>query len=723
MTYYALAALINFVTCSIITIFVFRKDPKNKINLTFALFAFLSALWSLAYFFWQISTTADTALFWCRALMGAAIFISVAYLHFVLKLTGLYEEKKRMLWLSYIMFFLFFVSDFTPYFISRVEPALFFKFWPKPGIFFHPFLALWFLYALYAGYLLYRKYSTSKGIIHSQIQYVFIGMLVGFIGGSTNYFLFYNIPIPPIGNILASVYVAILAYAIIRYRLMDIRVMGRRAFMYIGIGVFSYLFFYGLAWFNIRFFGGIFNRTSYTAGILIAPFFVFVLYRIINGLERLADRYLFANLYTYQETITKLSEELSHSTDINVITDSIVNTLQKLGISRVAIIKIDNRDGLVCKFEKISGLKSHELDKLSNCNIFVSYLIKHQKPLVKEELKALQSSNGEIELIDYMDDVRLALCLPLFTGERLAGVIALGDKNSGDAYNNEDLELLSTLSYQAGIALENARLYKEVQDFNVTLKQKVDEQTKDIQEKAERLEKLLKVKSEFIYLMSHQLRTPISVITGMTSMMKDGDLDGMPTEKRQEFIDGIYTKSRKLADILNDFIKAESMDGEEFKFAPEDIKKTQFEDVVKTVCDSSVFQVKEKGISLEYIPPVSPLPAITTDPHYLEQAITNIVDNAIKYTQKGFVKVKAYTENGCVVCEVSDSGIGIPEADKGRLFDKFVRAKNAVDAYAYGTGLGLFIVKKIVEAHKGGKVTFTSEQNRGTTFKISIPIN
>jgi len=654
--------------------------------------------------------------------MGAAIFISVAYLHFVLRFTGLYEEKKRMLWFSYAMFLLFFIADFTPYFITKVKPALFFKFWPKPGVLFHPFLALWFLYALYAGYLLYRKYSTSKGIIHSQIQYVLIGMLVGFIGGSTNYFLFYNIPIPPIGNILASAYVAILAYAIIRYRLMDIRVMGRRAFMYAGIGVFAYIFFYGLAWVNIRFFGGIFSRTSYTAGILIAPFFVFILYRMINGLERLADKYLFANLYTYQETITKLSEELSHSTDINAITNSIVDTLQKLGISRVAIIKVDNREGLVCKFEKVSGLKSHELDKLSDCDIFVSYLIKHQKPLVKDELKAMQSDNGEVDLINYMDDVKMALCLPLFTGERLAGVIALGDKNSGDAYNSEDLGLLSTLSYQAGIALENARLYKEVQDFNTTLEQKVSEQTKDIQEKAERLEKLLKVKSDFIFLMSHQLRTPISVITGMTSMMKDGDMDGMPQEKKQEFIEGIYTKSRKLADILNDFIKAESMDGEEFKFAPEDIKKVQFEDVIKAVCDNSAFQVKEKGINLEYITPTSPLPAITTDPHYLEQAVTNIVDNAIKYTQKGFVRVRAYAENQNVVCEVSDSGIGIPEADKGKLFDKFVRAKNAVDAYAYGTGLGLFIVKKIVEAHKGGKVTFTSEQNKGTTFKISIPI-
>ncbi len=723
MTYYAIAALINFVTCLIITVFVFKKNPHDKTNVVFAVFSFLSAIWSLAYFFWQISTTASAALFWTRALMAAAAFISVVFLHFVLYLTGLYEEKKRLLWLSYILFLLFFISDFTSNFVAKVEPALSFKFWPKPGFLFHPFLALWFIYIFYAGYLLYRKYSTSKGIIHSQIKYVFFGMFFGFVGGSTNYFLWYNIPIPPVGNILVSVYVAILAYAIIRYRLMDIRVVGKKVFMYVGIGIFAYIFFYGLAWVHIKLFGGIFNRVSYMAGVLIAPVFVFILYRIMKGLENLADKYLFADLYTYRDKLIKLSEELSHSTDISVITCSIADTLQKLGINRVAIIDVDIEKGLVCKLEKVTGIEKPELDLLSSCNIFVPYLNKTLKPLVKEELSVSQSTGEETEIVTCMNDIGISLCLPLFTNKKLNGIIALGEKNSGDAYNSEDLELLKVLSYQAGIALENARLYREVEDFNATLKQKVTEQTKDIQEKAERLERSLKVKSEFIYLMSHQLRTPISVITGMSSMLKDGDLLDASKEKQQEFFDGIYVKSRKLADILNDFIKAEQMEGEDFKFNPNDIKKVQFEDIVKSVFEGSVFQAKEKGISFEFEPVSTPLPTITTDPHYIEQAVTNIIDNAIKYTQKGFVKVRVCAENGYVVCEVSDSGIGVPEGDKPRLFDKFVRGKNAVDAYAYGTGLGLFIAKKIVEAQKGGKITFVSEQNKGSTFKILIPID
>lgn len=225
LDYYAFSALINFFTSLILGTFIYLKNRRDPINVTFGLFAWCVAAWSFAYFFWQLSSTEEGALFWSRALMGGAIFTAVAYFHFVLALLGILKQKGRILAWSYALFFVFFLLNFTPLFVSRVEPALSFTFWPKPGPMYHPFLAIWFFYLVYSAYLLITHLRKSIGIKHAQIRYVLIGLIVAFASGSTNYFLWYNIPIPPFGNILVSLYVIIFVYAILKHHLFNIKVI------------------------------------------------------------------------------------------------------------------------------------------------------------------------------------------------------------------------------------------------------------------------------------------------------------------------------------------------------------------------------------------------------------------------------------------------------------------------------------------------------------------
>lgn len=143
-------------------------------------------------------------------------------------------------------------------------------------------------------------------------------------------------------------------------------------------------------------------------------------------------------------------------------------------------------------------------------------------------------------------------------------------------------------------------------------------------------------------------------------------------------------------------------------------------------------EAKDKGVELIWEKPAKPLPKVAGEEKYLSQAVTNLIDNAIKYTPaerkdketgaqiKGRVEVKAVLDKNRIVIDVKDSGIGIPEDDLPKLFHKFVRAKNAVDIYTDGTGLGLFIVKEIVEGHNG-KVGVTSIEGQGSTFTIYLP--
>jgi signal transduction histidine kinase len=246
---------------------------------------------------------------------------------------------------------------------------------------------------------------------------------------------------------------------------------------------------------------------------------------------------------------------------------------------------------------------------------------------------------------------------------------------------------------------------------------------KEIRQKEE-IEHLLKIKSEFIDIVSHQLRTPVSVIKGMASMLKEGDLDNAPKEQRDQFVAGIYEKSEKLADILNDILKAAELDMDNFTFTPASIKSVSLQQLVKGIFDdlTSLAQAKKLNYQIKISPEVSNL-NVMTDESFLKHVFQNVTDNAIKYSKEGgSMTVDLGKEKDFFICKITDSGIGIPEDQKDRLFEKFFRAKNAVDAHAYGTGLGLFITRKIVEAHPGGKIWFDSIVNKGTTFYIKLPI-
>lgn len=246
---------------------------------------------------------------------------------------------------------------------------------------------------------------------------------------------------------------------------------------------------------------------------------------------------------------------------------------------------------------------------------------------------------------------------------------------------------------------------------------------KEIKQRME-IEHLLKIKSEFIGVVSHQLRTPVSVIKGMASMLKEGDLDNEPKEKRDIFIAGIYEKSEKLADILDDILKAEELDMDNFAFLPASIKTVNLSPIIKGIFDdlASLAEKKKLNYKINIDPEVANL-NLMTDSLFLRHVFQNIIDNAIKYSKEGGSVTVDLGRNGeYFICKIIDSGIGVPEDQKDRLFEKFFRAKNAVDAYAYGTGLGLFISRKIVEAHPDGKIWLESEVNKGTTFFIKLPI-
>jgi hypothetical protein len=208
MNFYAISALVNVVTSIVLGILVLFENPRNRVNQLFFLFALAVATWGYAYFNWQIAIDPITALLWVHTLMAGAILIPFFYFHFIARFFNLQYQLRWFVRVGYVSAVFFSIVNWYPLFVLSVDARDGFTFWPTAGPLFLPFLIIWVLYAAYPIRLLFEHlYSTNRAEERAQVKYILFGTAIGYIGGCTNYFLWYDIPILPFGNITASFYI------------------------------------------------------------------------------------------------------------------------------------------------------------------------------------------------------------------------------------------------------------------------------------------------------------------------------------------------------------------------------------------------------------------------------------------------------------------------------------------------------------------------------------
>ena len=296
MNYYSFSAIANFITSILIFFFVSRKTKQSASTskIYFSLFALAVAEWSLGYFFWQISTSYDQALFYFRFLMVGAIWIPCFFFNFIVELTNQKKNKKFYVITNYIVSLIFSVLNLTPYYIKSLTRKLNFIYWPVPGPAFIYFLGYFLIITVIAHVILWQMITKSSDAkARLQYKYVFAGTLIGFIGGSTNYFLFFDIPVKPIGNVLVLVYVATVAYAIIRHQLLDIEVVVRRAAVFAGLFAFVYGLFTIVTVIGQEFFRSSLGWNQWVSMIPTVLIITFTLRPLENFLTNVTEKFLF----------------------------------------------------------------------------------------------------------------------------------------------------------------------------------------------------------------------------------------------------------------------------------------------------------------------------------------------------------------------------------------------------------------------------------------------
>jgi signal transduction histidine kinase len=326
----------------------------------------------------------------------------------------------------------------------------------------------------------------------------------------------------------------------------------------------------------------------------------------------------------------------------------------------------------------------------------VEQAFRQTEPIQVADLQ--DAAHSDLNEITLRAGYRARLVAPLTRGQDVVGMLVVRRKAPGDFPQNT-VELVKTFAAQSALAIQNARLFHEIED------------------KGRELEVASRHKSQFLANMSHELRTPLNAILGYTELILDA-IYGEAPEKMRTVLERVQTNGKHLLGLINDVLDLSKIEAGQLTLSLSDYSLANLVQGVYVAVEPLASQ-KKLALTTKIAPS---LPAGHGDERRLAQVLLNLVGNAIKFTDKGEVAIEASLADGSFNVAVRDSGPGIAAADQVKIFEEFQQVDNTLTKQKGGTGLGLAISKRIVEMH-GGHILVDSELGKGSTFTIRLPVN
>ena len=464
-----LGLLLNSIITLPLGIFVYSKRHRSRVNRSFFWLMLAVAFWCFCLYEMLNAQAEWHALWWNHLLHSGSILIPGFFLSLVLTILEWGPDRRKILMPVWGATFLFLIFNTTPWFTSRVRPSSGFNYYPLAGPIYPAFVIFFAIVASYGLWLLLRGYRQTSGLKRNQLKYLFWSWLLGFSGGSLTFFPVLGIEIPPwafYSTYLIPVCITAEAYAIVRYRSMDINIVFRRGMVYsillpLMTGGFLVLL---LSIQNL--YSSYMNYTSFVGTAIAAVILAIAFQPLKNRVQVWVDRFFFKGAHDYHKTLRETSEAMTSVLNLERLADQLLSSIiVDMRVEAGSLFLMNaTRTGL-----SRLGHRSYHSPRQSEPCVFLprnSSIVRSLEinpgVLMREGIEEDLASAEEKEIQEEMAKLEADLAVPLALQKELSAILLLGPKLSGDPFSEEDLQLLSTLANQWAVAIKNAQLYAEV---------------------------------------------------------------------------------------------------------------------------------------------------------------------------------------------------------------------------------------------------------------------
>lgn len=718
MNPFALSGIIIFVVSLSIGIYAFLKNPRKQISRIWLLYTISVAWWGFGGFKMTSVKTPELSLYWHRSAHYGVIFIPVFLLHFIYLFLG--KKERVPIILSYLFAIIFVVINFKGILVKQVSFLFNSFYYSRPVTFiFYIYFLCWISILFYGIFELIIAHKQTQGIKKNQIKYFLVTCIVGFSGGITSWLPAFGIDLYPYGNFTVAFYPPIITYTMIKYRLMDIKVAITRAGIFIAVytlvlGV-PFALAIGLKAWLIEIFGPIWWMAPLILMAVLATAGPFIYIYI----QRKAEERLLREQKRYQDTLKQASVGMTRIRNLRKLLDLITHIVTRTVKISYAAIYLYNQETNEYLLQVSRDKGRVSLTKLTSDNPLVAWIMVKRQPLIYEEVKRQMEDTSDatyMHLEKNMQQLNAAVVIPSFLEDKIIGLIVLGDKLSGQIYTPEDLNVFQVLASQAALAIENAQFYEE---------------TKEMQEQIAQAEKMATIGTMADGL-SHQINNrfyALSLIAGDTiDTIKMTDTSKCTPEVKEMLeqinhaLERIEANVMQGGEVVRGILKY-TRKGEE-KFEP-----ITLDQILDGTLEMVQYKVKLSEVDILRNYPRD-CPKIKGNLTQLQECFFNFIDNAYDaiVERQAILKEAGYRGRIIFSCQpkgdnlqivIEDNGMGIKEQNTKKIFTPFFTTKTSARR---GTGLGLYVLRRIITDTHKGNITFESKYQVGTRFILELPI-
>lgn len=695
-------------------LFVFVQNRRSPVNIFFFLFCLSLNFWLYGRAIMYCSRSAETALAWAKVFAKMGVFnISPLVYTFSVHWLGLYQKQKKYVAAAFVGAFLFYIITLiTPYGLPSVR-HYFWGYYPVYGPVCKLFLVFFFTYFLAAFRNFFTEWRKAREPVRrKQVRVVTIAFLISFTGAVDFLPKILNLPMYPFGYLSVCIWTVVMAYAIVRYRTMDIQTVIHKTLMWLGSMTVAMAPFAALVWYLHGWLSGLPPAALTLIFLILTVTFSFYL----RGVQPYLDKVFKRRSADLNAVLTRFSAELAYLKNLRDILQRVVRTIRRnLYTNEISILlRDDSNQCLVPMISKgVRGLKSVSLE-----HPFLKWLETKDQVVLTHLVSAdpeVQDFQAEIE--EYIEASGVKVLVPFVLGGKLIGMAQLGNKDGMRRYTSEDVAFLSRLKSPVAIAFSNSMTMMAMQEnlrkWNEELEKKVEERTSQLQDTQAQLiqaEKLATI-GTLAGGVAHEINNPLTAVLANAQILK---MTANPDDV--ESIDLIEQGAKRCQIIIQKLMKYARK-----PMGPEVVGKVDINKVVDNTVAFLKYQMEQENIKID-IEKKSEKVFVEGNANELEQVITNLILNAkdaIKLSgHPGNIRIQTAQGNGSANIFVKDNGIGISSENLKKIFDPFFTTKEL----GKGTGLGLAVSAGIIEKHRGSLKVF-SKLEIGTEFIIELPIS